>query len=324
MNSSDLLKKEFKKLQNKLLKVLEIENGLSGICPKYWLYAKNKKYLFKMPTNNDYSDFGEVFTSYLSYLLGYNAVKSIFHRSVFEDTEVYGSLIEDYRTKNVEETISLSCIKSIYGRRKQNGYTVNEALSLVKEFAEEKNLKIDKNLEQNLKEMALMDYLLYQRDRHANNIEFLIEKNKVNDKVIKLAPMFDNGFCLFLDCSSAGINMFNTAFKENSELDVCEKGFAPKFYIEYTEKTSEPYKAIIKDLATEILRNKPLQNLYNKFKELDFEKEIEFMCSIYKRELPLIYKETMIMAVKKRIKELDIELCKQCIKNVEDEVKEQF
>lgn len=319
--SGSSLQKAFKDLQSKILNFQSFDNALGGICEKYWLISKNKRYLFKYPDRFlnsiepkfDYSDFGEVFTSYLSYYLGFKCVKSIFYQGVFDDKS-WGTLVEDFRNKNVVETVSLRLLKEKYKYDKVK-YSCDAVFKICKFFAEDNNLKIDENLEQELKEMALMDYLLIQTDRHASNIEFLIEKNKMGEKVLKLAPMFDNGFCLFLNYSEKDIALINSSLKTGNNYysnGVLEK---TRFYIAGKNKTrSSEEDYIVENLALEILRNKKLELLYDKFKELDFEAEINFICSIYKRKLPEIFKETLLLGVKDRVKQLDLEICKQSMK----------
>ena len=52
---------------------------------------------------------------------------------------------------------------------------------------------------ENIDQMFLVDYLIYNRDRHGKNIEFCSEGNKVT-----WAPLFDNGFSLV---SPYGLNL---------------------------------------------------------------------------------------------------------------------
>ena len=119
--SGSSLQKAFKDLQSKILNFQSFDNALGGICEKYWLISKNKRYLFKFPDRFlnsiepkfDYSDFGEVFTSYLSYYLGFKCVKSVFYQGVFDDKS-WGTLVEDFRNKNVVETVSLRLLKEKY------------------------------------------------------------------------------------------------------------------------------------------------------------------------------------------------------------------
>jgi len=71
MVENSKVKEMFRKLNEKLVNFSDIESAdmLSGLSPKYWVKCNNKDYLFKYSNvYSDYTDFGEVFTSYLSHL----------------------------------------------------------------------------------------------------------------------------------------------------------------------------------------------------------------------------------------------------------------
>jgi len=311
-------RKKFEKLNKKILNIKDIDAGiLGGIHEKYWIKCDNKDYLFKFNQNEkDLSDFGEVFTSYICYILGVKCVESIFAEDYFGDdaNRKRGVLIESYRAKNIRESFSLSSLIEKYKRRNPSnyGYTVDEAIAIAKEFCYDNNIILDENLEQNLKEMALMDYLLIQGDRHAKNIEFLIEE-KDGYKKLKLAPMFDNGFCLYLQNLTSKnkqiLNKFLT--KKIVNVDLTLNNPKPKFYIEKTENFFDEGECIVKDLTTELLQNKKLMNIFEKFCKLNMSDEIEFISSLGKKSIPNINKQLIQYGVTNRIKLLDLELLQQ-------------
>ena len=313
MNTTAFLKEEFKKLNEKIIQIKSIDNSmLGGIHEKYWLEAEGKKYLFKYNLgDNDFSDFGEVFTSYLAYLLNFKCVKSIFAKDLFgsDDDKNRGVLIESYLTKNIAESVSLESLFEKYKRHHFNGYTVKEVIKVLKEYCEDYNLILDNNLEQELKEMALIDYLLVQCDRHDKNIEFLIE-NKKGKKIVHLAPMFDNGFCMHLSDTKSQRRDSLRKLNKNEILKISLKIENPKpnFYIESTEEFLDEGECIVTDLATELLQNKKLKKLYNKFIKLNIKEEIEFISSIYKKELNTEVIELMVTSVKNRVDLLNEEL----------------
>lgn len=318
------IKEMFKKLNENLLNISSIEEGmLGGIKVKYWIKCNKKDYLFKMNAESisDYSDFGEVFTSYLSFVLGYKCVKSVFSKDLFNDEndETRGVLVESYRTKNVKESFTLRKLIQKYDRRHFSGHTVNEILEICKEFCEDNNLCLDKNMEQELKDMALMDYLLIQTDRHSGNIEFLVEQ-KGSKKVLKLAPMFDNGYCLYLQNSPAEATKNLNLLTENKiEMGLKLSNPKPMFYIEESENIFDDDNCVVRDLATELLRNKKLMNLYQDFLKLDFEKEVDFICSIYKKNLPENNYNLILKGVENRIYFLNLELLRQSMLNKNEE-----
>lgn len=316
----------FKNLNENLLNISSIEEGiLGGFKTKYWVKCNNKDYLFKVNSNvcglNDYSDFGEVFTSYLSFVLGYKCVKTVFSRELFnnENNETAGVLVESYRTKNIKESFTLRKLVQKYKRRHFSGNTVNEILEICKEFCEDNRLIFDKNIEQELKDMALMDYLLIQTDRHSGNIEFLVEQ-KGFKKILRLAPMFDNGYCLYLPSRpNIATKILNELNNGKVEMGLKESNPKPMFYIEESEQIFDDETCVVRDLASELLKNKKLMTLYQNFLNLDFKKELDFMCSIYKKQLPENNYNLILKGVENRIHFLNLELLKQSTFNKNEE-----
>lgn len=316
MIDSNTFKKKFKELNNKILNIKDIDVGiLGGINEKYWVDCGNKQYLFKYNKNEkDNTDFGEVFTSYICFVLGVKCVKAIFSDDFFEseDKTKTGVLVESYRTKNVIESFSLSSLKTKYKLSQMESNTVKSVLSLVKIFCEDNDILLDNNLEQELKEMALMDFLLMQRDRHAKNIEFLIEK-KEGIRVLKLAPMFDNAYSLSLQYSEK----FNFVFLEKLlkekyiELDVLKGYVQPMFYIGESKEIFDENENVTKDLAKELLLNNKLMSIYKNFCKLNLADEVEFISSIRKSPLPNLNKNVIKFGIQSRKRLLDLELLKQ-------------
>lgn len=315
MNDSTIVKNCFKELQNKLRQIDGIDTAIGGICEKYWVLCDGKKYLFKIP-KNDYSDFGEVFTSYLSYILGFKCVKSIFSKNPFKHDDRSGVLVENYVTKYVKETVSFSWLIDTYKRRKEGALSVNEAMEICRDFSKDTGINLDKNLEQDLKEMALMDYLLLQIDRHSKNIEFLI-KEKKGVKTLSLAPMFDNGFCMFLTEDTKEIEKIYSSYSSKKIIPVESiiSNIPPKFCLE-----NNSGEDLIKEIVEELLQNKSLYRLYKNFKKVDLTSELNFINFLYKNKLPKKYIRTITLAIQNRINLLERELAKQK-NNKREEVK---
>jgi len=315
MIDSSEFKDKFLKMNKKILDIKNVGEGiLGGIHEKYWVDCGNKQYLFKYNRNEcDFSDFGEVFTSYICFVLGVKCVKAMFCNDFFEENKKrQGVLIESYREKNVKESFSLSSLIEKYKRRHFSGYTVKEVMDIVKEFCFDNNIFYNNKIEQELKEMALIDYLLIQNDRHANNIEFLIVEEK-GFREIKLAPMFDNGFCLYLNYTNKeNIMILKTLLSRGFvELSLKHVNVKPKFYIEETETRDDITESVVRDLAIELIKNKKLMKIYEKFKKINIGEEIDFCSSLKKETLPSLNKNLIQFGIKNRIRLLDMELIKQ-------------
>ncbi len=327
LSEQEIIKKQFREFVDRVLKPTGFDTGcFGGIHRKYWVNVDNKEYMFKYSNGpKDYSDFGEVFVSYLSYVLGYKCVNAIFCKDFFVENEkfykrneatykIYGTLIESYRNKNVVETISLTNLIKKYKKRFPGlGVTTWEVASICADFCHDNNVVYPKSLEQELKEMALLDYLFVQIDRGTNNIEFLIEEKR-GKKFLKLAPMFDNGYCLHLmDFRITQQNIEDLSKKSSAIGDL----FNPKPYF-YIEKTENPMEedgiSIVPDLASELLKNKSLMKLFEGFKKLNIKDEVDFICSIYPRELPQIKKDAICACINNRIEMLSFEIIKKQLK----------
>ncbi|MGN1208375.1 MAG: hypothetical protein ACI4TI_02800, partial [Christensenellales bacterium] len=314
----EFIKTQFRNFAERVLKPKSIDSGcFGGIHQKYWVECCGKEYMFKFNDGkDDYSDFGEVFVSYLSYVLGYKCINSIFCKDFFSKNEsifekvgcldkLYGVLIESYRTKNVTEMISLKTLVKIYNKRQPaDGMSTWEVVEICKDYCKDKNIIFSKQIEQELKEMALLDYLFVQADRGPNNIEFLIEE-KHGKKYLKLAPMFDNGFCLHLMNSFGQKGLVEKLQNKYLPLDNNSTNPKPDLYIQCTQnkalKERNNENNIVVDLAKELLRNKPLMKLYEDFKSLNIKDEVEFVCEMYKRELPQIKKDIIYASIENRI-----------------------
>lgn len=95
------------------------------------------------------------------------------------------------------------------------------------------------------------------------------------------------------------------------------------FFIGETDDAFDEGECITVDLAKELLRNKKLMNIYEQFKKLNINEEIEFVDSMKKESLPSLNKNLILYGIKNRIKLLDLEILKQeCSfnENFEDKV----
>lgn len=332
LSEQELIKEQFRNFANRVLKPTGFDTGcFGGINQKYWVNIKNKDYMFKFTSSKtDNSDFGEVFVSYLSFILGYKCVNATFCKDFFSEDEnsknnIYGTLIESYRTKNVTEAISLLQLQKKYKRRTSSfGNPVWEIELICKEFCEDNNIVCSRKLAQELKEMALLDYLFVQSDRGSRNIEFLIEE-KHGKKCLSLAPMFDNGFCLHLVETKISEELLFKLDKMGFDIGDTPLNPRPDLYIQ-NKKTAndlDDENHVVKDLAEELLKNKALMKLYENFKKINIKNEVEFLCGLYKKTLSDEKKYVVEASIKNRINLLELELIKQKINKNFKEIKDE-
>ena len=185
-------------ITNKLKTRREI---FDGIEPKFWISIDGTEYLYKY--NPDFEDvtFGEVFISALCKSLGVKCVDASFAYGTVVGEKTKGCLVKSYIDDNTYETISLMRITNKLQEKwsiSNNDFTRESTPDNIYEdltnYLKGKNCEIDSSILQDLKVMALFDYVTAQIDRHEKNIEFLVTKKdgKLN---LKLAPMYDNGRC---------------------------------------------------------------------------------------------------------------------------------
>lgn len=315
MIDASVIKKKFKNLNKRILNIKDIDVGiLGGIHEKYWVKTNNKEFLFKFNSGDkDYSDYGEVFTSYICYAIGVKCVKAIFSEDFFNSGNKtnYGVFIESYRTKNIKESFSLSSLIDRYKRRHSGGFSVDEVMSIVKEFCLDKNIVLDTNIEQELKEMALLDYLLIQNDRHAKNIEFLIEEYNGYKKLI-LAPMFDNGFCLYLPNSQkTNIKCLETLLRKKFvELNSSKAEGNPIFYLGKHANFLDDNVDVVNELSKELKNNYKLKKIFENFCKINIDETIDFVASLRKENLPNLNKNLIKYGIQNRVNLLKSELIK--------------
>lgn len=185
-------------ITNKLKTRREI---FDGIEPKFWISIDGTEYLYKY--NPDFEDvtFGEVFISALCKSLGIKCVDASFAYGTVGGKKTKGCLVKSYIDEDVFENISLMRITdklqekwSILNNDCTRESTPDNICEDLTNYLKGKNCEIDPSVLQDLKVMALFDYVTAQIDRHEKNIEFLVTK-KDGALCISLAPMYDNGRC---------------------------------------------------------------------------------------------------------------------------------
>lgn len=177
-------------------------NMVEGINTKRLITTDNGKYVFK--ANNGFSEkretptsFGEVLYSRVCKKLHCNCVNATFAEMTIGDDLSHGALIDYFWESDTLEAISYGDIVrrcNLYGGRASEEMIVDNIIALSKTFAKNWGLNFDaEKAKTDLTKLAILDYFFAQTDRHRDNVEFLI-----NATDMKLAPIFDNGFCFNL------------------------------------------------------------------------------------------------------------------------------
>ena len=193
---------DLRRIQYKTMQLLE------GSTPKSIVITDNGKYVFK--ANFGYRDkgdlptsFGEVFYSEVCKTLGCNCVNVEFAKMELGERLRSGTLIDYFWEEDTLESLSYGEIAlrcNLFGEMDGDEMVVDKILTLTKSFAKNNGLKYNEEESRaSLIKLTILDYFFAQADRHFHNIEFL-----VSEKEMKLAPIFDNGYCFNLWRSMSG------------------------------------------------------------------------------------------------------------------------
>lgn len=295
----------------------EMDETLHGIENKVWINCDGESYLYKFDQECEQLNVGEVFVSKLCEELNVKCVKSRFAHGWIGERETHGCLIKSYRTPDVEECFSLETAQMSKKLSSTREYTPEYIFETVKKFVGD-SCEVDENMLQELKIMALFDYLIVQIDRHNENIEFL--KCKSDGKyVIRLAPMYDNGRCF--DFINEETNEYFDAF------DLCEQQFVTGetqcLIMNDTFYTNDSkYTNVCFGIANEILKNKELKEFYIKLKKFDMAAFVDEFCRATGARMSRLCKSRIIGTWQRRIEHIDHALKCWCDPKVRGEIKQ--
>lgn len=250
---------------------VERRSSWSGIEEKYWI--QDDSFLYKLD-NDDCYGFGELAMCYFSKLLGFDCVNV--YPAVDSAENDSGVIVENFLDDPTTISRPLYDILESAGVEREF-YTdtstkfctptdVLDAEDVLKEF---EGIAFEDDIEYKLKQIAIIDFLFCQYDRHANNIEFVIRRDpKTGQNILCLAPLFDNGRML-------GIGRA----KKYESVHELAKELLPKFciYDKSQEDKYLPITIISKSIAKEIANDKRLKEFYKGFLELDIKQHLDYI-----------------------------------------------
>ncbi len=243
-------------------------NMVYGINAKRLIVTDSGKYVFKancgfvekkeVPTS-----FGEVFYSKVCKRLNCNCVNAVFAQMFIDKNLSHGTLIDYFWEKDTLETISFGDImqkSDLLDLSFGDDVVIDDVIDLSSFFAKNMGLKFDaKNAKKCLTKMAVLDYFFAQADRHFDNIEFLISK-----KEMKLAPIFDNGFCF---------NLWRE--KENGDIvsrsEYIERGYPQFLRMANTDSADDKTKDLAKQIYVTAKKSPEIRELVSNIYNLDMD-----------------------------------------------------
>lgn len=286
-----------------------------GLLTKYWVVINDQRYLFK--TNYLFeqdavtkTNFGEVLYYQLSKKLNFPCVEAELAVGNIDGKEVEGVLIKSFLKNEMEDSMGYKDMVNViskygYSPKHENNIEacVNVGYYMAKyqyrEFNEEQTKK-------DLAKLCVVDYFLGQGDRHGRNIEYIFDE----EFRLRLAPFFDNGFCL-------GFKYTDGIIKKYLSDPTCRAtndyfGDPAFFYVkpyerlkEYDDKDdsrhSGEYSNVL-DIIDMCKEDKELAKLVQGFLNLDIRKELEAMNNNSRVKLPKSYIDFSEIIYNNRVK----------------------
>lgn len=309
---------------------LSTSSRTPGSRTRIWIEEKlennqSKRFLFK-DNSIGTVDFAEVFVSYLAKKVGVDCVN------------VYPATMVDEKGYKIDGILSES-----YLNGKQNAETIkakdvicggyNCVCVYLDRLSYVKNAVIADDTQTKMNKMVLFDFLTFQLDRDARNIEFYSTKLDSGKKYISLAPMFDNSWVFFAQdvitfnliydkiCESEELNSHS---KEKANKEVFDwlknnKNVSISDMILIMEPTERYNKSenIVNQICEKIRTNIELSQLFEKFKKVDFEKIRQEILDDFNFDVGAEFIE-----VAKLIKDYQVHTLELCLEKMRKQTKE--
>lgn len=192
--------------------------GTAGMYLKSRIKRNNTQYFLKLSAYNSYDGvYGnevvyEIIAQRVAKLLGIHYLHMyLFPAKVCLDGKKLSTYVvcsKDYRDIG-EERVSFEMLYQLYGK----GMSTEEFIlsDLMEKYRE------------TLLGMLVLDYIIYNRDRHSNNIEFLYNPIK---NLYRIAPIMDHGCCLTSVLYDDWKSKDSTYFSIDSPVNNCIGSFS--------------------------------------------------------------------------------------------------
>ena len=312
------------------------KNASLGIESKFWINIAGQDFLFKYFTERQSQsrqptlqmrNFNEVLISEICKKVGINCVEALFAKAVLAEgfegdfsLNARGCLIKSYLTKDIIESIPFEDIGAFYCEKNDLGYSEFHCPSSICEalrfFCEENKYVLDPDVSDQLKAMALIDYITGQTDRHNQNIE-LLSYVKNGEKHLRLAPLFDNG------------RSFGSRDLGDKNSIIPSSSFNIFYMIGgFDLPDSEHVMSVANGIAYVLRNDRKLQELYKKIKEININDEINDLISKFGEEISIKARAFINHVWNTSIENIDNALIKfedkTFISKVEAEIEKQY
>ena len=241
-----------------------------GLTASKFIIIDGKRYFVKYPTlGGNYADkeiFSELLTSFIAKKVGVDCVDQ---RLLIDNSQrAIGIISSDFGEH-------FMCPKKISYDTQPT--TVIEVIDKTLEKFQFKGIKIEREkLIEKLNKICCFDYLIFQKDRHSENLAFIIREEN-GEKTLDIAPIYDNAnaFLGYIDrfyrlnpndCEIYGLEqqkLLNTTYKDM--LTKFQELFSDKF-VETMKEFKEFYglDKLFAEYKFDIWRERTLKNVNNK------------------------------------------------------------
>ena len=269
---------------------------LEGSLPKFWVQLDGKDYLFK----NNFSfningetefptDVGEVLYSRLGKSLGIPCVNASFASYIKNDEEIRGVLVESYYKGDCEFSVNYTEMltdletSSLFA----SSANVETAVDVAKRYSKLHHYSINlRKTSAQLKKQSILDFFLEQEDRSICNVGFI-----ANCDNLRLAPVFDNGFCL---------SFANEQYVNRAVLRRIKKGESINDVLHYNHFGLKPVNATASEkermhalqIWEEVDASRSADRFVGKILDLDIDRELSQLETCRGVPLKKVYKQT--------------------------------
>lgn len=150
--------------------------------------------------------------------------------------------------------------------------TLESIIDTIQNYAERHNYSVDPELRSQLIKMLIFDYFVMQTDRHLGNISLIL-----NEKTLRLAPLFDNGHCLIYNSDSIHREKLQY-FQTKLTADLLKTKTAKQFISQLSQFLKNDYNTFAKQLvenSKDLLELTPKTKTHNANKPCVSSKKIE-------------------------------------------------
>lgn len=250
-----------------------------GLTASKFININGKRYFVKYPTlganHANHEIFAELLTSFIAKKVGVDCVDQ---RLLIDNSQrAIGVISPDFGEH-------FMCAKVILYDGQST--TVNAVIDRMSAKLQFKGIKIEREkLIEKLNKICCFDYLIFQKDRHSQNLAFVIREEN-GEKVLDVAPIYDNAnaFLGYIDrfyklnpndCEIYGLEqqkLLNTTYKDM--LTKFQELFGDKF--EETMQEFKEYYGLDKLFAEyefDTWQERTLQNVRNKISQCRLRRE---------------------------------------------------